>query len=135
MPAPQYVMGIRADALAQLTATLADGENVLAVIDALCLAEARARCAYVGPPLEPISSDLGGAAVASLPAPIHGTPGARELLAALLPGETLEGVASALVIGEVRYRRTGLLPCVDSADELVMPPELLVIEALCFSSI
>ena len=135
MQIPGYVTDIRADALAQLTATLADGEGVLAVIDALCLAEARARCAYVGPPLESISSDLGGAPVASMPTPIRGNPGARELLAALLPGETLEGVASALVIGEVRYRRTGLLACVDSADELVMPPELLVIEELCSGSI
>lgn len=54
----------------------------------------------------------------------------RMLANTVRPGETLDGLVTALLIGEIRHRRTTLLPYVASADEPVMTSDDLEFEAL-----
>lgn len=118
---------VRTDVLVSLGHVLQDGETLSGLIEALATCEADARvhdttgspgidCRTRGP-VAPILVDGSSETLRALADTMHAT-------------ESLEGVVTALLIGEIRHRRTSLLPYVLSADEPVMSPDDLEIEHL-----
>lgn len=118
---------VRTDVLASLGPVLQGGETIAGLVEALATCEAYARvhdttgapgidCAMRGP-VVPVLVDGGAEPL-------------RDLAVTMRPEETLDGLVTALLIGEVRYRRTTLVPFVASASEPVMSGDDLEFERL-----
>lgn len=123
----RLALNVRADVLMSLRTVLLPWETLPSVIEDLAYCEAQARFQdTVGFPAMDcqMSSDLAALAVDVSAGPL------RLLTGSVHPGENLDGLVTALMIGEIRYRRTHLVPHVESADEAVMPADLLELEHL-----
>lgn len=118
---------VRNDVLTSLGPDLQVGETTAGLIHALATREAYARvhdttgspgidCAMRAP-VVPVLVD-------------GSTEPLRVLAATMRRGETLDGLVTALLIGEIRHRRTTLLPHVLSADEPLMSSDDLEFEHL-----
>lgn len=120
-------LDVRRDVLAAFTSVVLPWESLGSVVEdlAFCEAQARFRDTTRSPSMDcAMSGDLASFVVDITAGPM------RLLRDAVQPGETLSGLVTALMIGEVRYRRTTLLPYVESADEPVMPADLRELEKL-----
>lgn len=122
---------LRADVLDAVTHGLRGSEGLADVIEDVAYWEAAARKCYLGSgidestpidcamtgPLEQISVDVPDAPV-------------RMLRESMRPGETFEGLVTALLITEVRHWRTDMHWPLLSADESIMPEDATTIECL-----
>lgn len=108
---------IRVDVLAALDQVLAPNESLPSLVEALAVCEEYARvrdttgsqgvgCGITGPLIPTVLDTVSG--------PL------QALAVTLRPKETLDGLITALLIGEIRARRTNLPAYVTSADEAVM---------------
>lgn len=118
---------VRVDVLAALDAVLAPNERLSSLVEALAVCEGHARAhditgspgidCQVSGPLMPILVDPDSDSL-------------QLLQATLRPQETLDGLVTALLIGEIRVRRTSLPAYVTGADEPVMTSDDLEHEDL-----
>lgn len=122
---------VRADVLAAITNALHGGESLGAVFEDLSYWEAAARKRFAGSredtsaPIDPTTtSPTRTIAVQVSDVPV------RMLRESMRPGETLDGLVTALIIAEVRHRRTGLCWPVYSADEPVMTDDATTVAFL-----
>lgn len=122
---------LRADVLDAITQELRGAETLSGVIEDVAYWEAAARKRFAGSsedtsaPIDPMTtSPATTIAVSVSDVPI------RMLRGSMRPGETLDGLVNALLIAEVRHRRTDLHWPVYSADEPVMTDDATTIAFL-----
>lgn len=124
---PGVSVCVRNDVLVSLGPVLQGGETLSGLIEALATCEASARvhdttgspgvgCVMRGP-VVPVLVDGGAEPL-------------QALAGTMRPEETLDGLVTALLIGEIRYRRTTLVSFVASASEPVMSGDDLEFERL-----
>lgn len=122
---------VRADVLAAITHDLHGGESLGAVIEDLSYWEAAARKRFAGSsedasaPIDPTTMSP----TRTIAVPVSDAP-VRMLRESMRPEETLDGLVTALLIAEVRHRRTGMHWPVYSAAEPVMTDDATTIQQL-----
>lgn len=122
---------VRADVLAAITHDLHGGESLGAVIEDLSYWEAAARKRFAGSsedtsaPIDPTTTSP----TTTIAVPVSDAP-VRMLRESMRPGETLDGLVTALLIAEVRHRRTGMHWPVYGANEPVMTDDATTIQRL-----
>ncbi|SMX66530.1 hypothetical protein BI49514_00292 [Brevibacterium iodinum ATCC 49514] len=122
---------VRADVLAAITHDLYGGESLGDVIEDLSYWEAAARKRFAGSsedtssPIDPTTTSP----TTTISVPISDAP-VRMLRESMRPGETLDGLVTALLIAEVRHRRTGMHWPVYGANEPVMTDDATTVQRL-----
>ncbi|MDN5806537.1 MAG: hypothetical protein L0I80_03735 [Brevibacterium sp.] len=124
-------ISLRADVLDAITHELRGAESLADVIEDVAYWEAAARKQFAGSsedtsaPIDPTTtSPLTTIALSVSDVPV------RMLRESMRPGESLEGLVTALLIAEVRYRRTDMHWPIFSAGELIMTDDATTIDCL-----